>query len=333
MSNAIVLQTVYADQGNFTSTGGTFSGTITGVTAGSYIFVIGTCDSGNSIASCADNVNGAYSAVLDHELDTPNSAYVGSCYLAGSAAGTLNVTLTFSGTANARGIAIIEVANVNALDTHNGNYQATTLIPTVSMTNAHQPALIVGTTTNTTGDTSPIVGAGYTDNGAGWTFGGATPALIRVQSLRVTATGANAVNFVSGSNSSYITLGAIFDEGGGVAPATVQPPEDAWDYAFETGVDEWELTPDNFTGANGTATPVIQYRDEPAQQVFEEQATDIYIDHFSNTDRDQTFYDEQWDWFEAVDDEQFEFEDMRAVGANGVIVVSHTSFFAVLLEF
>lgn len=213
--SASVLQVVFADQGNFVATGTTFAGTITGVTAGSTIFAIFNGDNSKSV-TCSDNVNGTYGAALDAVDDATNGDRVTTFRLKNSASGSLTVTGTYSVASNARAIAIVEVGGVlsasDPLDGHNSVLQAATTAPTVSATNATQPALIVGASVNTSGTANPGAGTGFIDNGSGWTFGGAVPALIRVESKRITSTGSQSANFTSANNDSHITAIAIFDE-------------------------------------------------------------------------------------------------------------------------
>lgn len=220
-----VGQVVFAEDtstGAVPALGTTVAATLT-VSAGSALVVFVTHDTFNlpsGTTSIADNVNGSYPTHLQNVNDAVNAQrYILSAFL-NSGAGSVTVTATFSGNTAFKAIQVVEVTGAKTTgspDISAGQLQATPgtgtdAVTTGNGTSTAQPALIVGASGNFAGNAAPAVGTGFTNGGTGTLWGGS--ALVRVESKRVTATGAQAATFTTaiGGANGHISLMVVLDE-------------------------------------------------------------------------------------------------------------------------
>ena len=133
------------------------------------------------------------------------------------AGGSDTITASISSSQSIRPLCVIEISGVGATpyDISAGQDQATPTTGTDATTSTNgtstgQPALVVGFCARVFNNSlTPKVGTGFTDGGAVWggSFGAA-----RVESKRVTATGAQAATFTARDNAHHMTLMFVFDE-------------------------------------------------------------------------------------------------------------------------
>lgn len=141
---------------------------------------------------------------------------------AGMVGGSTVLTNTFGAATTARGIFSVEIGDSSGYDTGSkaSNNQGTPGTGTDAVTSTNmpalsaQPALIVGITANTEGDTPASAGTGFTNGGSRINYAGAIPDMFRVESKRVTVTSAAAATFTAAVNSRHLSIAIAFLENG-----------------------------------------------------------------------------------------------------------------------
>jgi hypothetical protein len=215
---AAVVQVVASTSG--ATTVASVSATVTGTIAGNTLGVFALIGSTASITSISGSVNGPY-GIVDTMFDPSTTYHLVSAYKSNIAGGTDVVSATFNFVASAYGIIVAEIGGVIAmpLDGHIGQTQATPGTGTDGLTtgsgplstNANQPALILACAYLSASATL-AAGTGFTSNGsfAGSSSVGGT---FRLESKRITSTGAQAATWTAGNNNPAMSLLMVFDEG------------------------------------------------------------------------------------------------------------------------
>ncbi|MDB6107838.1 MAG: hypothetical protein JWO52_7837 [Gammaproteobacteria bacterium] len=191
------------------------------VGAGSSLYaVFAYSDEHGSGITCADSVNGAWTAVGTPLHDTTNAYWYGAFKFDNTGAGTPTVTLTYAGNQpNKTGIWIAEVSGTSGYDTQAAQLvvspgTATDAISSGAATPSSQPGLIIGAAICPAATTTQAAGTGFADNGAFWNFGSGDVA--RMESLRYTSLSALAATFtaaVANGTFTYGAIAALFKEG------------------------------------------------------------------------------------------------------------------------
>lgn len=226
---ASILQFLTAEDPSGASFATTISITLTGVTAGSSIWLATRHQGGPGTVdpTVSDSVNGSWPSPL---IDKQEFAFSNCTYTfkyLNSSAGSPVITITFDGNASGKCIAAAEIGGVStsALDGHAINNQGgagntgTDAITSGTVANANQPGILIALNYDISNGTTPstVVGTGFTNLGLAWANGVANP-LARFEYKHATAlNGAATFTLASGANTgdNYATHAAFFDEGGG----------------------------------------------------------------------------------------------------------------------
>lgn len=189
------------------------------ITAGSIIVVRAQWDqTSGQTGACADPTNGSYGTAIDSlPSGTKTSA---EWNFVGAAAGTYNITCTFSAATVTKSIFVTEIGGCAALVGHAAQLQTapgggTDLISSGSATPSSQPGLALGFTSNNITSTTLAAGTSYTmgTQGIVWQNIGRTGA---AESKRIASTSALAATFTDSANpSADRTFIAIYSDSGG----------------------------------------------------------------------------------------------------------------------
>ena len=199
------------------------------VSAGSYLDVYLTCDSGFTLSSIADNQAGGSNTYLlvDNTLDSSNGQrlyhYVTTTATTG---GSLTITGTWSSaSATSTGIWVKEIGGSSGYNgtNHAANLQTAPGTGTDAVTSgllgtvATVPALVSSMTYSTISGGSGgafTTGTGYTSGAQGWLFGSGSNNAAS-ESERVTAGTSLAATYTLSQANRTITQAAVFTESGG----------------------------------------------------------------------------------------------------------------------
>lgn len=193
--------------------------------AGDSMHVLVTQDSGHTISSFASVPSQTWT-LRDSVTDSGNSQIIAHYTADNAVGGSTTITATFNAASTFRAIVGKVINGTSGYDSvansHAGQVQnfPTTVADATTSGNtpalSAQPALASGFCMDSSGGATPAAGTGFTNDGIGVLFGGATN-LVRGESKRVTAISALAATFTAGLNEAHGSLVAVFLEGGGAA--------------------------------------------------------------------------------------------------------------------
>lgn len=148
-----ILQTATVQDVNTTTSANTIQITMTGVQAGSLLYLLYSSDNNSSTPSTtvSDNINGSWPAAIGY-AKLNGFQTLGHSYIANSGAGSVTATITFNASYTKKGAVFIEIKNaalVQPLAGHSENLMVAVgsgvnAITSGSFNSLHAPCLIIG---------------------------------------------------------------------------------------------------------------------------------------------------------------------------------------------